>query len=304
MKLRQIEYFVAVAEAGSLTKASRQLYIAQPSLSQQISSLEDELGAKLFERLPRGLQLTGEGRAFLTEARHVLASLGRAKATVRASLAGATGELRLATVTSLAVRLLPNAAGQWYRKNPKVKLFLSEHSHSEHLEDALTSGETDLALGPRPKRPYGAVKSLGMEEFCFVLPHDDPLSGRERIDAADLSERNWVLFGEGHGLTQIIERVCGQAGFTPRIAARTNEVTTAARLAAAGLGPTLLPVNSIDTNGVIVRSARKPILRELAVYARNGFTSLDRSLISEIEAADGTAQPLSTYDTSMGYFQV
>lgn len=304
MKIRQIEYFVAVAEAGSLTKASKHLYVAQPSLSQQIASLEDELGAKLFERLPRGLQLTSEGRAFLTEARHVLASLGRAKATVRAAISGTTGELRLATVTSLAVRMLPDAAGRWYRKHPKVTLFLTEHSHANLLEGSLEAGDADLALGPRPERPHGAVKSLGMEEFCFVLPHGDPLASREYVDAGDLADRNWVLFGTDHGLTQLIERVCAHAGFTPKVAVRTMEVTTAARLAAAGLGPTLLPVNAIDTSGVVVRSARYPILRELAVYARNGFTSLDRSLIAELEESEVAAKPLSAYRTRDGYFQL
>src|SRR5690606_34748973 len=124
------------------------------------------------------------------------------------------------------------------------------------------------------------------EEFVFVLPNGDPLASRSHIEAADLSEHNWVLFDKDHGLNQIVELICGQAGFSPKVAARTNEVTTAARLAACGMGPTLLPVNSIDTKDVIVRSAKRPILRELSVYARDRFTALDRSLIAEIQASD------------------
>ena len=304
MKLRQIEYFVTVAEAGSLTKASRLLFIAQPTLSQQMSALESELGAKLFDRLPRGLQLTPEGRAFLIEARNVLAALGRAQATVQAARTGATGELRLAAVTSIAVKLLPDAVGRWYRSHPKVTLFLSEFNHAGLLEEALLSDGADLAIGPAPRHPPGAVLSLGMEEFVFVLPNGDPLSSRSHIEAADLAEHNWVLFAADHGLNQIVERICAQAGFTPKVAARTNEVTTAARLAASGLGPTLLPVNAIDTKEVIVRSAKRPILRELAVYARNRFTALDRSLIAEFQASDSAPRPLQSYPISDGYVQL
>lgn len=304
MRLRQIEYFIAVAEAGSLTKASRTIFVAQPSLSQQITNLEEELGALLFERLPRGLQLTSEGRAFLAEARRVVAAVSRAKATVRAASAGIAGELRLATVTSLAVRLIPDAAGSWSRTNPNVTLYLGEHNHTDALEDALESGASDLAIGPRPRREHGTVLSLGMEEFSFVLPQDDPLSSRERIDIADLASRSWVLFGAEHGLTQIIERVCATAGFTPRVAVRTSQVTTAARLAAAGLGPTLLPVNAIDTENVIVRSAVKPILRELTAYSRTGLSTLDRTFLASLRSSPAAPRPLEDYHAKGGYFQL
>lgn len=304
MRLRQIEYFIAVAEAGSLTKASRAIFIAQPSLSQQITNLEEELGAQLFERLPRGLQLTSEGRAFLVEARRVVAAVSRAKATVRAATSGVTGELRLATVTSLAVRLVPDAAGAWSRTHPNVTLYLGEYNHSDALEEALDSGASDLSIGPMPRREHGAVVSLGMEEFCFVLPHDDPLSARERIDPADLADRSWVLFGVEHGLTQIIERVCANSGFSPNVAVRTSQVTTAARLAAAGLGPTLIPVNSIDTAGVEVRSASRPILRELAAYSRTGLSALDRTFLEALAASPAAPKPLADYDVRDGYFQL
>jgi DNA-binding transcriptional LysR family regulator len=285
---------VAVAEAGSLTKAAATVFIAQPSLSHQISTLEEELGCKLFERMPRGLQLTTEGRAFLVESRRVLAAVGRAKATVRAVSSGFQGELRLGTVTSLAVRLIPDAAGTWHAKHPNVALHLSEFLHADALEEALAAGDVDLAIGPTPKHDAGSLVSLGLEEFVFVLPSSDPLGGRERIDPADLAERSWVLFAPDHGLTEIVARVCAHAGFTPKVAARTSQVTTASRLAAAGLGPTLIPANAIDTDrDLVIRSAVHPILRELTVYSRSGMSALARSFIEELRASPASPQQLT-----------
>lgn len=305
MRLRQLEYFVAVAEAGSLTKAAATVFIAQPSLSHQISTLEEELGCKLFERMPRGLQLTAEGRSFLIETRRVLAAVGRAKATVRAVSAGFQGELRLATITSLAVRLIPDAAGTWHAKHPNAALHLREYLHADALEDALSSGDADLAIGPLPKHEVGSVVSLGMEEFVFVLPATDPLCGRERIDPADLAERAWVLFASDHGLTEIVARVCANSGFTPKVAARTTQVTTAARLAASGLGPTLIPANAIDTGrNLEIRSGVRPILREIAVYSRSTMSPLARSFIEELRASPAAPRPISPADDYRDAFRL
>ncbi|MDR2256113.1 MAG: LysR family transcriptional regulator [Arthrobacter sp.] len=301
MRLRQIEYFIAVAEAGSLTKAAKDILVAQPSLSQQIAALESELGAPLFERLPRGLALTGEGRVFLVEARRVVAAVSRAKATVRTSAAGEGGELRLGTVTSLAARLIPETAGRWMDLAPRSSLRLSEYHHSDALTAALESGDIDLAIGPIPARKHAAQESLGWEEFTFVVPRSDPLSARDRLDAADLAERQWVLFDEGHGLTQLIERVCAIAGFAPKIGVRTTQVTTAARLADAGLGPTLLPANVLDPDSAASsHSATRPIIRELCAYARQPFRHLDRSFVEALRLSELAPRPSSDYDNGAG----
>src|SRR5947208_16101449 len=106
MNLRQLHYFLAIADEGSFTRASERLLVAQPSLSQQIKSLEQELGGPLLERLPKGVRLTAAGNAFLTEARAAVTHAGRARRDARSALGLLAGDLEVATVTSVAFGVL------------------------------------------------------------------------------------------------------------------------------------------------------------------------------------------------------
>ena len=118
MNLRQLQYFLAIADEGSFTRASERLRVAQPSLSQQIKSLEQELGGPLLERLPKGVRLTAAGNAFLTEARAAVTHAGRATRSARSALGLESGELEVATVTSVAFGVLPRAFELWHDRYP------------------------------------------------------------------------------------------------------------------------------------------------------------------------------------------
>src|SRR5262245_34648567 len=147
MKLRQLECFVAVVEEGAFTRAARRLGIAQPSLSEQIRTLERELGGPLVERLPRGLSVTPAGRAPLPEARTALRAAERGARSARAALEVGTGDLEIATVLSLAVGFLPRVIQVWHERYPGVAIRLHEFRHRQHLEEALREGVGDLAIG-------------------------------------------------------------------------------------------------------------------------------------------------------------
>lgn len=283
MRLRQIEYFAAVVEAGSITQAAANLFLAQPSLSHQITTLEKELGGQLFERLPRGLRLTPAGRAFLVEANRVLADVSRAKRSVQAVTDGVLGELEIATVTSLAVGIIPSVASGWRRTHPKVSLRLHEHTHADRLEEALLNGIGDFGFGPTPHRPMGEVIHVGYEEFVFVVPTDDPLAGESSIDPSELRDRAWVLYDPAHGLSAVVSKVCSSFGFSPAESVRTSQVETAARFAAAGFGPALLPANVIPENiDAAVLPAHRPVIRHLAAYSRTSMPQIVRSFVDEI----------------------
>ncbi|MEI4741974.1 LysR family transcriptional regulator [Rhodococcus erythropolis] len=284
MRLRQVEYFVAVVEAGSITQAAANMYLAQPSLSHQITTLEKELGGSLFERLPRGLRLTPAGRAFLVEAKRIVADVARAKRSVQAVTDGILGELEIATVTSLAVGIVPSVASSWRRSHPKVSLRLHEHTHVDRLEESVLGGVGDFAFGPVPRRPMGEVIDVGSEEFVFVLPPDDPLAGERAVDPSELRDRGWVLYDPAHGLSVIVSKVCSAFGFSPLDAVRTSQVETAARLAAAGLGPALLPANVIPANiDAVVLPATRPLIRRLAAYSRSPMPTIVQSFVEEIK---------------------
>jgi DNA-binding transcriptional LysR family regulator len=270
MNTRQLECFVAAVEEGSLTRAARRIGIAQPSLSGHIRTLEQEAGGPLLVRLPRGVVPTTAGRALLPEARAAVRALGRAQQAVRAPLAVEEGELEVATVLSMAVGVLPPWIRAWQERYPAVAIRLHEFVHRRLLEDAIQHGVADLAVGPVPVREWnGPLRVVTWEEFVVVLSRDDPLAGRESVDAAELADREWVLYQPNHGLDGVVEEICRRAGFSPRGRVRTSQAEAAARLAAAGLGPAIVPDNVVapGLDGAILR-LRPRTTRDVAVYSR------------------------------------
>ena len=133
VNLRQLEYFVVIAEEGSFTRASERLLVAQPSLSQQIGALEAELGGPLLERLPRGVRLTMAGHSFLPEARAAISHANRARRSVRMALGLESGQLQIATSTSTAAGILPSVLTRWQELHPGIEVSLSEHLHRRLL---------------------------------------------------------------------------------------------------------------------------------------------------------------------------
>jgi DNA-binding transcriptional LysR family regulator len=270
--LRQVSYFLAVADEGSFTLAARRLRIAQPSLSQQVQALERDLGTNLLERTSRGLRLTTAGRAFLPEARAMLAAAERARLAVRQTEALEGGELEIATVRSLAVGVLPQLIGTFRSRHPGIRIWLREFAHRDDLNDAVLTGVSDLAVGPRPPVWRGPVISLGWEEFVVIVPPSDPAAGGDGgLNLRQLADREWILYEPGHGLDDVVLFACAQAGFTPRPAMRTGQAEAAVRLAASGLGVAMVPTNIVFDPG-ISRRLRQPVIRELAAYARTEFS--------------------------------
>jgi DNA-binding transcriptional LysR family regulator len=275
MNLRQINYLLAVVEEGSFTRAAQRLSVAQPSLSQQIRALEGELGGPLLERMPNGVQLTGAGRAFLPEARAAAAHAARAAEAARTTLGSPGRQLELGTVTSLAVGILPAALARWHRTHADTAVYLHEFRHRRDLHEAVRGGLGDLGIGPRPANWTGPVTRLGWEEFVIVLPPHDPMArgNSGSIALERLAERDWVLLEPGHGLQELAQRACARAGFVPRAAVRTGQVTAAAQLAAAGLGPTLLGSHAVPAglDAALLR-VRPRLVREVVAFTRSTWS--------------------------------
>lgn len=256
MNLRQLEYFVAIAEERSLTRAAERLLVAQPSLSQQMRSLESEIGVPLLERLPRGVRLSTAGERFLPEARAAIEHADRARRSARMAWGLEGGELHIATIASVAAGWLPMALRRWQVRHPEVEISLREFMHRRSMDEAVRDGYGDLAVGLVPAQWQGPVEHLGWEEFVVVLPEGDPVLRRRSVALEELADRKWVHFAQEHGLSEIVDVCFGASGFTPRIAVRTSQLSPAPVLAAAGLGPTLVP----DT---IVPEALQPLARPL-----------------------------------------
>ncbi|MER5827846.1 LysR family transcriptional regulator [Streptomyces mirabilis] len=271
MTLRQFEYVIAVAEEGSFTEAARRLGVTQPALSHQIRDLEQSLRAVLFERGAGGAGLTAAGAAFLGHAAAAVASARQADSAARAAGLLAGGELRLATLQSVTLGIVPAAITVWRRAHPLVPVRLEEYTHAELLAEAMNRGGADVAVGPPSSTWRGPVRTLGHEEFLIVLPSDDPLlsRGSDVVALGELADRPWVLYAREVGLSLVVDGACATAGFTPRVAARIHYTDTAVELAVAGLGPALVPGNMIPQGFAgHARRPDPPVLRELAAFTR------------------------------------
>ncbi|MEU8514600.1 LysR family transcriptional regulator [Kitasatospora sp. NPDC048722] len=269
--LRQLEYLVTVVDTGSFTRAAEQLHVTQPALSHQIRALESTLGGPLLERLPRSVRLTPTGRAVLPHARAALAEAERLSATARRTAGLEEGELEVAVIYSVSLGILPPVLREWRRRHPGVRIRLREHSHADRLQDAMTAGRADLAIGPVPPGWTGPIRELGVEEFTVVLPADDPLAGRPggTVALTELADRAWVHYAPDNGLADLLDHVCAQAGFRPEAAVRAEQTSAAPLLAAAGLGPALVPANIIPPHfdGTLLRPD-PPVRRTLTAYTR------------------------------------
>ena len=282
ISLRQLEYLVTVVDQGSFTRAAERLHVTQPALSHQMRALEKGVGGPLLERLPRSLRLTPMGRAMLPHARAALADAERARCAARQASGLEIGELQVATVYSVSLGVLPPALRAWRRSQPGVDIRLFEYRHADELRDAMTAGEADVAIGPVPPNWAGPVRTLGVEEFVVVLPADGPAKddGSARVQLKTLADCAWVHYAPGNGLAELVDQVCGAAGFQPRAAVRTEQTAAAPILAAAGLGPALVPANVIPPrfDGRVLRPD-PPVRRTLAAYTRSSPDPLTAGFI-------------------------
>lgn len=252
-ELRQLRYFVAVAEELSFTNAAVQLRIAQQSLSQQITVLERNLGVRLFDRDTRGTRLTDVGAQFLPEARAVLARAEQAVRTVLRADRGEVGRLRLAFLASTANYLLPPVVRAFRERYPDVELSTEDVSIGQ-LVTGLEAGLYDAGFTRPPLVDGLESQTLIIERVCAVLPTGHPLAGRDELTLADLADEPWVLTERSSWPPwhRKYDNDFREAGFEPRIVQRASSVQNLLGLVAAGVGVTRLAesAHSIRRTGV------------------------------------------------------
>jgi DNA-binding transcriptional LysR family regulator len=201
----------------------------------------------------------------------VVAAADRARRLLSDVTEGDAGLLRIGTVLSLSIGVLPVPLANLRRTHPELSVELVEYEHRDSLEQGVSDGLCDVAVGPRPIDWYGYVETLGWEEFVVVVAADDPLVGTTGpVDLRLLADRNWVLFSQQQGLSPFVHAACARAGFAPRGRLRTRQVSAAARLAASGAGPAMVPANVLEPGfGGVALRLQEPVLRELAVFSRD-----------------------------------
>jgi len=242
MELRQLQYFVEVAEREHVTEAAVHLHVAQSAVSLQIAKLEDELGVALFERIGRNVKLTQIGKIFLSDVKIAIKAIDHAKQKVDEYLNPDKGSIKVGYPSSLASHLLPTVISAFREKNANINFHLKQGSYASLIE-AVKNGDLDLAfLGPVPKSdPELEGHILFTERLSALVHNNHPLANKKTLSLNDLRTDSFVLFPEGYVLQKLVIDACTQAGFTPNIVSEGEDMDALKGLVSAGIGITLLP---------------------------------------------------------------
>lgn len=270
MELRHLRYFVVVAEELHFGRAATRLLIAQPSLSQQIRQLEDELGFPLLWRTKRSVGLTDAGKAFLSEAQHILAQIQEAKRTAQRAYRGEVGRLVVGYISSSTYDLLPMMLLAYRERFPHVEVALRELTTQEQLR-ALDEEYIQVGLLRLPiSAPMVNVEVVRREPIVCALPEGHPLAMHERIAVSLLAHEPFVLQSSqrGGGYYVQLMKLCLASGFSPNVIQEVTEMHTIVSLVAAGMGISLVPLSArnIRSQGVVYRELEGTApLTEMAV---------------------------------------
>ena len=249
MELRQLAYFLAIAEERSFTRAAQRIPIAQPAISQQIHRLETELSEQLFVRDRHGIRLTPAGDALLPYARAMLADASRAREAVAAVTGLHTGRLAVGFVQPLPDRRLLGLLGSFHRKHPGIELRLIE-DETDALLAALQTGELDAALiglGRYDRLPpFVASRLVAREPVVAAVHPDHPLAGRGSITLHALRDAPMVTLTAASKQRSNLEAACRAAGFAPRIIAETSDLGVTIELIQQQIGVAVLPRSALD----------------------------------------------------------
>ena len=246
LELRQLRYFVEVAEREHISEAAEHLHVAQSAISRQIANLEEELGTPLFERIGRNVKLTPIGKIFLEHTITALKAIDFAAKQVEEYLDPAKGTIKIGFPTSLASYVLPSVISAFKKEYPDVAFHLRQGSY-KYLIDAVKNRELNLAfLGPLPPKDDEINTTLLFSENIHALiPSNHPLAKQASIHLTDLRDEKFVSFPEGYVLHKVAIEACKSVGFTPNITTEGEDMDALKGLVAAGIGVTLLPESSM-----------------------------------------------------------
>ena len=278
MDLRQIRYFIAVAEERSFTVAARRLNLSQPPLSQQIQSLEAALGAKLLYRTSRRVELTQAGEALLERARAIQQQIQLAEDEVRSIGAGLIGSLDIGATGSILRGRLADLLAAYRKVAPSVKMTVHEQAPALQIA-ALLNRTTNISLNRSiPAEDALSSELAWPEEVVVAMPKAHPLARRKRIALADLaSEDHIVLQPESSQFARYIQKCCIDAGFLPRVSQQVVDAQSVPSLIAAGFGVALVPqsIARFTTGEIVFRPIRpSPPSADVFLVFRKDETSM------------------------------
>jgi LysR family hydrogen peroxide-inducible transcriptional activator len=245
MELHQFRYFCAVVDTGSFSRAAEQSHVSQPSLSQQILKLEDELGARLFDRLGRSVRLTALGATFLPRARAVLAELEAVRGEIVESKGSLGGSVTVGVIPTVAPYYLPPLLSSFSSTFPQARLTVVEEI-TPVLLDRLRAATIDIAILALPVRGHEFQSvSLLSEQLFAVVPKDHPLAGRRSVSLRDLRTESFLLLRDGHCFRETSVAACSRARLKPRVVFESGQFSSLISMVGAGMGVSIVPEMAI-----------------------------------------------------------
>ncbi|MEV7238889.1 LysR substrate-binding domain-containing protein [Streptomyces sp. NPDC051020] len=282
MQFQQLMYFVAVAETRHFTRAAEEVHVSQPSLSQQIRALENELGAELFSRARGNITLTDAGEALLPLARRILADADTARHEVQELAQLRRGRVRLGATPSLCTGLLPDVLRTFHDQHPGIQLLLEEGG-SHDLVRELARGALDLALVVLPlpaASPALTTVELLQEDLVVVSSAEAPRPGKgASVRIADLQGEPLVMFRHGYDLRELTVAACRAEGFEPSFTVEGGEMDAVLGFVRAGLGVAVVPSMVAIRTGHGLRTTRlaPPGLRRTIALAHRSDVAPPRA---------------------------
>ncbi|MEM8837134.1 MAG: LysR substrate-binding domain-containing protein [Pseudomonadota bacterium] len=276
--LRQIEYFVAVADYGAFGTAADALAVSQPSLSKQLSTMEEELGAALFERTSRRVTLTPLGRTLLARGRSILQEVREFRSIAKGSIGLFGDRLSLGVLPSIGAYFMPIANRHLHRLYPDLRLIVQEGA-TVQLLDLLREGRVDAVIGTPTNEPDFQSISLFAETLWICTATDDPLSdATDAVTLDDLSDRPLLSLSPGFALANVVERLAAKAGTFVSRDYQGASLDAVRQMAVMGAGVAVLPslyalAEAIRDPEFVVRRIDHPsAVHEIALHWRRSST--------------------------------
>lgn len=288
MELHQLEYFVAVAEEASFTRAAARVHVAQPGVSAQVRRLESELGQRLLDRSGRAVRLTDAGTAVLPFARAALSAVANARLAVDELAGLVRGQVTVGMVSGCSIPVMPELLAGFHERYPGVSIALSEDA-SDRLTGLLGDGRMDLALigsaGPVVAGLQTAV--VADEALVAAVSTASPLTARTTLPVEALRDHPLICLPRGTGVRAALDAACGRAGFQPRIVLEATALPMVAQLAGRGLGVAILPASSARAHepALHILAIGRPPVRSRLELAWHPATATSPAAVALIEHA-------------------
>ncbi|MEX3982514.1 LysR family transcriptional regulator [Paraburkholderia sp. EG287A] len=294
MEFRHLKYFVTVAEERHFTRAAERLGMAQPPVSQQVQKLEHEVGAPLFRRLTRGVELTDAGRVLYEDARKILDLVEQARCRVKSAARGLTGSVRVGLASSVTFHpVIPEVVWAYRESHPQVTISPSE-SNISALVDDLTQERIDVAVIRQTSPVSERVKIAPLldERMLLVLPPAHRLADSAHIGLADVAQERLILFPRSIApvLYDDVISACQCAGFSPQLGQESTQVASAVSMVAAGFGVTVVPhsIQQLHHSGVTYHEIEgtQPTAQIVVAYRSGESSKVVRDFVhtAQIEA--------------------